>query len=260
MDWDETNPTRWDVFCRNWYGWGRPDAHWWILGIEPGVAQDEIVRCGSIAAALECRGAAWAQLGASATVDYIGFHDLIKQRQWRRKFQPTWGKVLKVRDVAMANPAEGRLARVIAAQENAARLAEPPETAVAYIDVWPLPNSNVSTWYGSLLQNAPAYLRDRVSYYGTIAPGRRQWLRDALATRPDGTVVVVAGQALAEEVRGHVVDRRAWDQPLEAALTGPDKFRIVQLPAGGVLLHMKQGQLRDEYLELLGERLSPYFR
>jgi hypothetical protein len=78
-----------------------------------------------------------------------------------------------------------------------------------------------------------------------------------MANRQHGTVVIVAGQGLADEVRGHIVDTKASDEPLEA-LTGSDKFRIVRLPAGGVLLHMSQGYLRDEYLEMLGERLNAY--
>jgi hypothetical protein len=195
-----------------------------------------------MSAALERRGDAWCELGASSFIDFARYHEQLRMTQWKIKLQPTWRRYLLIRDVALGNGIEGRKERMLKAQWEG--------RDIAYVDFWPLPNANVGSWSGSALKNAPSYLEARELYKSAVRDTRRDWIQRHLAERAPDTVIIVAGAALRREL-DDVID---WTAPLEQRSTGRDRYCLTRLPKGGLLLAMSQARgTTNQQLEDLGK-------
>jgi hypothetical protein len=244
--WNVQDPSRWDAYCKGWYGWGELAARWWILGIEPGIDKKEVANQ-PIQDALERRGAVWSQLGSGPTVDFARFHEGIENDRWSRALQQTWRKCLRVREVSLGNePTRDRLLH-----------AQSLDKDVAYIDFWPLPNRSVREWCGSCLENRPRYLATREDYEKELRDHRFRWMDRELAKRSAGTVTIAAGAALLAEMR----QLESWEtaHSLKDGVDGRERFRLLRLPGGGLLLHMSQGRgLPNRYLDVLGNLVRKY--
>ena len=82
-----------DEMARNWYGYGHWNAHFWFIGPEPGMHDDED-------GSLTKRCAAWKQLGGGEVVDCKKHHLLMNILDWHRhprpRLQSTWRRLIKL--------------------------------------------------------------------------------------------------------------------------------------------------------------------
>jgi hypothetical protein len=73
-----------EEMAEHWYGYGRWDAPYWFVGVEPGGDK------------LEESAQRWRELGRGELLDIVAHLEglYVKQFDERAKTQPTWGKLI----------------------------------------------------------------------------------------------------------------------------------------------------------------------
>jgi len=146
-----------DLAARSWYGYGRWEAPYWFIGMEPGGADED--------ASYE----AWTDLGGGELIDCRAHHLRSDDPKWRRwhtgprpPTQPTWRKLIQLFLSFEGTPTDidavGRFQREDWGSENG-------ETALIEVSALHSPALGVNVDRAAFREGRIATIRERMGQY-----------------------------------------------------------------------------------------------